>query len=203
MAFKMKAGKEGPMKKNFGSAMNFNAGLRAASKAGKLDNNPKFKAAVDKAPTKAMKNDAPMMRMEKGAMKKMGSPKMKMHSPMKTDRGRKAAEERKKAKFGEKGYKEPFKDADKFLSDDEMKKFEPDYSKKASPKKIDLNFKPRKGAKEERRREAKRDFLANWKTLSDEQKRKVPTAVTKIYGVTKPANPAKGQLGGLKENAQK
>ena len=75
MAFKMKAGKEGPMKKNFGSALNFNAGLRAASKAGKLDNNPKFKAAVDKAPTKAMKDKAPMMRMEKGAMKKMGSPK--------------------------------------------------------------------------------------------------------------------------------
>ena len=74
MAFKMKAGKEGPMKKNFGSALNFNAGLRAASKAGKLDNNPKFKAAVDKAPTKAMKDKAPMMRMEKGAMKKMGSP---------------------------------------------------------------------------------------------------------------------------------
>ena len=52
MAFKMKAGKEGPMKKNFGSALNFNAGLRAASKAGKLDNNPKFKAAVDGAPMK-------------------------------------------------------------------------------------------------------------------------------------------------------
>ena len=55
MAFKMKAGKEGPMRKNFGDAvtpMNFNAGLRAASKAGKLDNNPKFKAAVDNAPMK-------------------------------------------------------------------------------------------------------------------------------------------------------
>lgn len=55
MAFKMKAGKEGPMRKNFGkdiAPMNFNAGLRAASKAGKLDNNPKFKAAVDNAPTK-------------------------------------------------------------------------------------------------------------------------------------------------------
>ena len=74
MAFKMKAGKEGPMKKNFGSAMNFNAGLRAASKAGKLDNNLKFKAAVDKAPTKAMKNDAPMMRMDPSAMKAMGKP---------------------------------------------------------------------------------------------------------------------------------
>ena len=80
MAFKMKAGKEGPMKKNFGSALNFNAGLRAASKAGKLDNNPKFKAAVD---------NAPMMRMETGAMKKMGSPKMKMHSPMNSSKERK------------------------------------------------------------------------------------------------------------------
>jgi choline kinase len=88
MAFKMKAGKEGPMKKNFGSAMNFNAGLRAASKAGKLDNNPKFKAAVDKAPMKAMKDKAPMMRMEKGAMKKMGKPapvKAMGKSPMKDD----------------------------------------------------------------------------------------------------------------------
>ena len=52
MAFKMKAGKEGPMKKNFGSALNFNPDLEAASKAGKLDNNPKFKAAVDKATKK-------------------------------------------------------------------------------------------------------------------------------------------------------
>jgi hypothetical protein len=59
MAFKMKAGKEGPMKKNFGSALNFNAGLRAASKAGKLDNNPKFKAAVDGAPMKKDKEAMP------------------------------------------------------------------------------------------------------------------------------------------------
>ena len=58
MAFKMKAGKEGPMKKNFGSALNFNAGLRKASKEGKLDNNPKFKAAVDNAPVK-MKTKSP------------------------------------------------------------------------------------------------------------------------------------------------
>jgi hypothetical protein len=144
MAFKMKAGKEGPMKKNFGSAMNFNAGLRAASKAGKLDNNPKFKAAVDKAPTKAMKDDAPMMRMEKGAMKKMGS-----------------------------------------------------------PKKIDLNFSGGQEAKKTRESEAKRDFLKNWKTLSDEQKRNVPDKFVEMYGVTKPKNPAKGQLGGLNENAQK
>ena len=58
MAFKMKAGKEGPMRKNFGSALNFNAGLRKASKEGKLDNNPKFKAAVDNAPVK-MKKKSP------------------------------------------------------------------------------------------------------------------------------------------------
>lgn len=75
--------------------------------------------------------------------------------------------------------------------------------KMGSPNKIDLNFKPRKNAKEERRREAKRDFLKNWKTLSDEQKRKVPTAVTEKYGVTKPKNPAKGRLGGLDSMAQK
>ena len=68
MAFKMKAGKEGPMRKNFGDAvtpMNFNAGLRAASKAGKLDNNPKFKAAVDKAPVKLKKDGVTTGTMDK------------------------------------------------------------------------------------------------------------------------------------------
>jgi len=58
MAFKMKkfsgfgkgSGKETPM--------NFNAGLRKASREGKLDNNPKFKAAVDNAPIK-MKKKSP------------------------------------------------------------------------------------------------------------------------------------------------
>jgi|TARA_R100000482_G_scaffold98154_1_gene42166 hypothetical protein len=68
MAFKMKAGKEGPMRKNFGDAvtpMNFNAGLRAASKAGKLDNNPKFKAAVDKAPVKLKKDGLTTGTMDK------------------------------------------------------------------------------------------------------------------------------------------
>ena len=52
MAFKMKKFSgfgEGSGKK---APMNFNASLRAASKAGKLDNNPKFKAAVDNAPMK-------------------------------------------------------------------------------------------------------------------------------------------------------
>ena len=78
MAFKMKGGKD-PMKKNFGSAMNFNAGLIAASKDGKLDDNPKFKAAVDKAP---------LMRMDPSAMKAMGKPapvKAMDKSPMKNN----------------------------------------------------------------------------------------------------------------------
>ena len=68
MAFKMKAGKGGPMKKNFGSALNFNAGLKAASKAGKLDNNPKFKAAVDNAP---MKKDKPTLQQAQDRAKQV------------------------------------------------------------------------------------------------------------------------------------
>jgi len=55
MAFKMKKfsgfGKGSGRK----TPMNFNAGLRKASKEGKLDNNPKFKAAVDNAPVKMKK----------------------------------------------------------------------------------------------------------------------------------------------------
>tara|TARA_R100000654_G_scaffold16885_2_gene35359 strand:+ start:1340 stop:2215 length:876 start_codon:yes stop_codon:yes gene_type:complete len=94
MAFKMRAGKEGPMKKNFGSALNFNAGLRKASKDGKLDNNPKFKAAVD---------NAPMTRMDPSAMKAMGKPA----SPMNIG-GRK---ERKKFKDYE---SRTFKESDTF-----------------------------------------------------------------------------------------
>ncbi len=177
MAFKMKAGKEGPMKKNFGSAMK-------KPLVGNQKNLPDhLKKKILDAPTKAMKNDAPMMRMEKGAMKKMGSPKMKMHSPMKSDRGRKAAEERKKPKFGEKGYKEPFKDADKFLTDDEMKKYEPDYSKKSSPKKIDLKFSGGQDAKKERDATAKREFLERYKKMTQEEKDKVPNPVKKAYGV--------------------
>lgn len=49
MAFKMKYGKGMPF--NYGNknkaALEFNSGLRAASKAGELDDNPKFKNAVD------------------------------------------------------------------------------------------------------------------------------------------------------------
>jgi len=69
MAFKMKkfsgfgkgSGKETPM--------NFNAGLRKASKEGKLDNNPKFKAAVDKAPVK-MKSPKKFLGKAKRFMRK-------------------------------------------------------------------------------------------------------------------------------------
>ena len=46
----------------------FNKGLKAASAAGKLDNNPKFKAAVDKSPA-AMKKAA--MKMKKASAMKM------------------------------------------------------------------------------------------------------------------------------------
>ena len=73
---------------------------------------------------------------------------------------------------------------------------------KKSPMKRD-NFSGGKEAKKTRDSQAKRDFLKNWKTLSDEQKRKVPDPVVKLYGVTKPKNPAKGRLGGLDSMAQK
>lgn len=62
--------------------MKFNAGLRKASAEGKLDNNPKFKAAVDNAPTK-MKKSA--MKLKGEAMKLKGEA-MKMKSPMKQDK---------------------------------------------------------------------------------------------------------------------
>jgi len=47
--FKMKASgyDNNPMKKNFPEAFKFNAELKKASADGLLDNNPKFKAAVD------------------------------------------------------------------------------------------------------------------------------------------------------------
>tara|TARA_Y100000361_G_C10861322_1_gene189452 strand:- start:60 stop:473 length:414 start_codon:yes stop_codon:yes gene_type:complete len=68
MAFKMKKFSgfgEGSGKK---APMNFNAGLRAASKAGKLDNNPKFKAAVDNAP---MKKDKPTLQQAQDRAKQV------------------------------------------------------------------------------------------------------------------------------------
>ena len=50
--FKMKGHTLPGIKQRASSPSKFNKGLKAASKAGKLDNNPKFKAAVDSAPTK-------------------------------------------------------------------------------------------------------------------------------------------------------
>jgi len=84
MAFKMKAGKEGPMRKNFGkdiAPMNFNAGLRKASREGKLDNNPKFKAAVDNAPMK--KAGAPNDKVPAKRAKKDPMPNAKPKAPSK------------------------------------------------------------------------------------------------------------------------
>ena len=47
----------------------FNKGLKAASAAGKLDNNPKFKKAVDSAPAKMKKASAMKMKMKASAAK--------------------------------------------------------------------------------------------------------------------------------------
>ena len=73
----MKMKKESAMKMKAKSAMKFNAGLKKAAAAGKLDKNPKFKAAVENAPAK-MKKSA--MKMKKSAMKmgmKKSAAKMK------------------------------------------------------------------------------------------------------------------------------
>jgi len=82
MAFKMKAGKEGPMKKNFGSAMK-------KPLVGNQKNLPDhIKQEILDAPVKAMKDNAPMMRMDNSAMKAMGKPapvKAMDKSPMKDD----------------------------------------------------------------------------------------------------------------------
>lgn len=66
-----------PYKMKGPSLYKFNAGLRKASAEGKLDNNPKFKAAVDASPNKKYKSDAQRKavhasKAEKAAMKKMG-----------------------------------------------------------------------------------------------------------------------------------
>ncbi len=74
MAFKMKNPSVMKMAKQAGSAMKmkkaepmkFNKPLREASAAGQLDDNPKFKAAVDNAPKKLKKTP---MQMKKAAMK--------------------------------------------------------------------------------------------------------------------------------------
>ena len=54
----------------------FNAKLKAAAKSGKLDNNPKFKAAVEKAKMSMKKK--PKMAMKKVAKGDMTMPKMSM-----------------------------------------------------------------------------------------------------------------------------
>ena len=129
----MKAGKEGPMQKNFGGALKSNKFLgelaTAREKGDKTFNVGGKTFDVKSSAKPKLKDNAPMMRMDPSAMKAMGKPApVKMSHPMKTDRGRKAAEERKKPKFGEPGYKEPFEGADKFLTEDEMKKYEPTYN---------------------------------------------------------------------------
>ena len=48
-------GLQSPLKK---SPYNFNAGLKKAAADGKLDNNPKFKNAVESSPAKKYKSDA-------------------------------------------------------------------------------------------------------------------------------------------------
>ena len=71
MAFKMKAGEEGPMKKNFGSALNI-------TEAQEKKLNPGLVAAIKKSegksPNEMNKDNAPMMRMDPSAMKAMGKP---------------------------------------------------------------------------------------------------------------------------------
>ena len=62
---KMKKKSAVKMKKK--SATKFNKGLKAASASGKLNKNPKFKAAVDAAPTKMKKkSSAKMMKKKQG-----------------------------------------------------------------------------------------------------------------------------------------
>ena len=114
-AMKM-AKKKSPMKMAEKSPNKFNAGLKKAAAAGKLDKNPKFKAAVENAPTKMMKKDSPAkaippalaaagkkivvdaiakkassaMKMKKGAamkMKKDTAMKMKKGTAMKMKKG--------------------------------------------------------------------------------------------------------------------
>ena len=55
----MKMAKKSPTKMSHKSPTKFNAGLKKAAADGKLDKNPKFKAAVEKAPTKMMKKGSP------------------------------------------------------------------------------------------------------------------------------------------------
>ena len=113
MAFKMKAGKEGPMQKNFGGALKSNKFLgelaTAREKGDKTFNVGGKTFDVKSSAKPKLKDNAPMMRMDPSAMKAMGKPApVKMSHPMKQD-------------------------DDAFISDEEMKQFEPDYNKPAEP----------------------------------------------------------------------
>ena len=112
MAFKMKGPSLMKMMKEKGSTMKmkkeepmkFNKPLREASAAGKLDNNPKFKAAVDGAPKKLKKTP---MQMKKAAMKlKDEAMKLKEKSAMMM---KKAAMKLKKDEPMKMGHKSPKK----------------------------------------------------------------------------------------------
>jgi len=63
-----KAEKNSAMKmyKSTKSPNKFNAGLKKAAAAGKLDKNPKFKAAVEKSPTKMKNKNSPAKNYKKG-----------------------------------------------------------------------------------------------------------------------------------------
>ena len=113
MAFKMKAGKEGPMQKNFGGALKKAIPEDAKGLNKMIQSNEGKEAAKnmgfteDSSGALLMKKDnAPMMRMDSSAMKAMGQPApVKMSHPMKTDRGIGAVKEKNKPKFGDKDYK--------------------------------------------------------------------------------------------------
>jgi len=76
---KMKKKSMAKMKK---APAKFNKGLKAASAAGKLDNNPKFKKAVDASPAQ-MKKSAMKMKKESMAMMKKSVAMLKKASAMK------------------------------------------------------------------------------------------------------------------------
>ena len=67
----MKMMKKSPSKMMKKSPAEFNPGLRKAAADGKLDNNPKFKAAVENAPAKMMKKSAAKLMKKDSASKMM------------------------------------------------------------------------------------------------------------------------------------
>tara|TARA_R100001086_G_scaffold984_1_gene548 strand:- start:42 stop:857 length:816 start_codon:yes stop_codon:yes gene_type:complete len=73
----MKMMKKSPSKLMKKSPAEFNPGLKKAAADGKLDNNPKFKAAVEGAPAKMMKKSAAKMMKKDSAAKLMKRPKDK------------------------------------------------------------------------------------------------------------------------------